>query len=109
RAQRGVHGQGSGKHGKRGDDRDIEVPVGTQVRLRDTGEVVADLAHARAGVTGARGGRGGQGTRRYATARRRAPDTAQVGEPGEEHWLELHLTLVAEAAPLGVPHTGHYS
>jgi GTP-binding protein len=30
RAQRGVHGQGSGKHGKRGDDRDIEVPVGTR-------------------------------------------------------------------------------
>ncbi len=109
RAQRGVHGQGAGKHGKRGADREIEVPVGTQVKLRETGEVVADLAHADARVTVARGGLGGQGNRRYATARRRAPDTAQVGEPGEEHWLELHLKLVADAALLGFPNAGKSS
>jgi GTP-binding protein len=109
RAQRGVHGQGSGKHGKGGDDREIEVPVGTQVRLRETGEVLADLAHPGARVTVARGGLGGHGNRRYATARRRAPDTAQVGEPGEEHWLELHLKLVADAALLGFPNAGKSS
>ena len=109
RAQRGVHGQGSGKHGKRGQDREIEVPVGTQVELRDTGELLADLAHAGARVTVARGGLGGHGNRRYATARRRAPDTAQVGEPGEEHWLELHLKLVADAALLGFPNAGKSS
>ncbi len=109
RAQRGVHGQGSGKHGRRGDDREIQVPVGTQVRLRETGEPIADLAHAGARVTVARGGQGGQGNRRYATARRRAPDTAQVGEPAEEHWLELHLKLVADAALLGFPNAGKSS
>jgi GTPase len=109
RAQRGVHGQGSGKHGRRGQDREIEVPVGTQVRLRETGEAVADLAHPGARVTIARGGLGGHGNRRYATARRRAPDTAQVGEPGEEHWLELHLKLVADAALLGFPNAGKSS
>jgi GTPase len=109
RAQRGVHGQGSGKHGRRGEDRELEVPVGTQVRLRETGDPIADLAHAGARVTVARGGQGGQGNRRYATARRRAPDTAQVGEPGEEHWLELHLKLVADAALLGFPNAGKSS
>jgi len=109
RAERGVHGQGSGKHGRRGQDREIEVPVGTQVELRDTGELVADLAHAGARVTVARGGLGGHGNRRYATARRRAPDTAQVGEPGEEHWLVLHLKLVADAALLGFPNAGKSS
>jgi GTP-binding protein len=109
RAERGVHGQGAGKHGRRGGDREIEVPVGTQVELRDTGELVADLAHAGARVTVARGGLGGHGNRRYATARRRAPDTAQVGEPGEERWLELHLKLVADAALLGFPNAGKSS
>ncbi len=109
RAQRGVHGQGSGKHGRRGENRELEVPVGTQVRLRETGDPIADLAHAGARVTVARGGQGGQGNRRYATARRRAPDTAQVGEPGEEHWLELHLKLVADAALLGFPNAGKSS
>ena len=91
RAQRGVHGQGSGKHGRGGQDRELEVPVGTQVRLRETGEPIADLAHAGARVTVARGGLGGQGNRRYATARHRAPETAQVGEPGRG--------AVARAAP----------
>ncbi len=109
RAQRGVHGQGAGKHGRRGGDRELEVPVGTQVRLRETGEVLADLAHPGARVTVARGGLGGHGNRRYATARRRAPDTAQVGEPGEEHWFELHLKLVADAALLGFPNAGKSS
>jgi GTP-binding protein len=109
RAERGVHGQGAGKHGKRGGNRDLDVPVGTQVRLRETGEVLADLAHPGARVTVARGGLGGHGNRRYATARRRAPDTAQVGEPGEEHWLELHLKLVADAALLGFPNAGKSS
>jgi GTPase len=109
RAQRGVHGQGSGKHGKRGEDREIEVPVGTQVELRETGELLADLAHPDARVTVARGGLGGHGNRRYATARRRAPDTAQVGEPGEQRWLELHLKLVADAALLGFPNAGKSS
>jgi GTP-binding protein len=57
----------------------------------------------------ARGGLGGQGNRRYATARHRAPETAQVGEPGDELWLELHLKLVADAALLGFPNAGKSS
>jgi GTP-binding protein len=108
-AERGTHGQGAGKHGRRGADRQLEVPVGTQVRVRDTGELVADLAHPGARVVVARGGAGGHGNRRYATARRRAPETAQVGEEGDELWLELRLKLVADAALLGFPNAGKSS
>jgi GTP-binding protein len=60
-------------------------------------------------VTVARGGAGGAGNRHYATARRRAPETAQVGEPGDELWLELRLKLVADAALLGFPNAGKSS
>ena len=60
-------------------------------------------------MTVARGGAGGAGNRHYATARRRAPETAQVGEPGEELWLELRLKLVADAALLGFPNAGKSS
>ena len=109
RAQRGTHGRGAGKHGRRGETLEIGVPVGTQVRVRETEELLADLAHPGASVTVARGGAGGAGNRHYATARRRAPETAQVGEPGDELWLELRLKLVADAALLGFPNAGKSS
>src|SRR3989440_725179 len=55
------------------------------------------------------GGAGGGGNRRYATATRRAPTTAEVGELGEDRWLELRLKLVADAALLGFPNAGKSS
>ncbi len=109
RAERGTHGRGAGKAGRRGEGLELAVPVGTQVRIRETEELLADLAHAGARVTVARGGAGGNGNRRYATARWVAPETAQVGESGDELWLELRLKLVADAALLGFPNAGKSS
>ena len=109
KAPRGSHGQGSGKHGRRGRPLSITVPVGTQVWLRDEGTLLADLAHPGARVQVAAAGSGGGGNRRYATANRRAPTTAEVGELGEERWLELRLKLVADAALLGFPNAGKSS
>ncbi len=107
--ERGQHGQGSGKNGRRGETKELAVPVGTQVSERESGAVIADLAHPGARAVVVRGGRGGKGNRHYATARHRAPEIAQVGEPGEERWLELHLKLVADAALLGFPNAGKSS
>ncbi len=109
RAQRGTHGKGAGKAGRRGSGLELTVPVGTQVRMRDTDELIADLAHPGARMIVARGGQGGAGNRHYATARHRAPETAQVGEAGDEAWLELRLKLVADAALLGFPNAGKSS
>ena len=109
KGQRGTHGQGSGKHGRRGRPLEVAVPVGTQVWLRDEGVLLADLAHAGARVSVALGGEGGGGNKRFATANRRAPTTAEVGELGEERWLELRLKLVADAALLGFPNAGKSS
>jgi GTP-binding protein len=106
---RGTHGQGSGKHGRRGGPLEVRVPVGTQVWLRDEGTLLADLAHPGARVVVAAGGAGGGGNRRYATATRRAPTTAEVGELGADRWLELRLKLVADAALLGFPNAGKSS
>ena len=77
---------------------------------RDSGALVADLAHpgARATVAAGRARRQGQPPLRD-RAHRRAPTIAQVGEPGEERWLELRLKLVADAALLGFPNAGKSS
>jgi GTPase len=109
KAPRGTHGRGSGKHGRRGETRELRVPVGTQVLDRDSGAMIADLAHAGARAVVASGGAGGNGNRHYATATHRAPEIAQVGEPGEVRWLELRLKLVADAALLGFPNAGKSS
>src|SRR3954447_9215719 len=121
KASRGTHGQGSGKHGRRGRPLSITAPVGTQVWLRDEGTLLGDPASSGARLPGAARappapparwgapGDGGGGSRRYATANRRAPTTAEVGALGEERWLELRLKLVADAALLGFPNAGKSS
>ena len=108
RAGRGAHGRGANKHGAAGEAAELRVPVGTQV-LDDAGRLLADLAHERARATVARGGLGGAGNRRFATPATQAPRIAEVGQPGEERWLELRLKLVADAALLGFPNAGKSS
>src|SRR3954465_2460097 len=109
KALRGTPRQGSGKHGRRGRPLSITVPVGTQVWLRDEGTLLADLAHPGARVVVAVGGVGGGGKSRDAPATRGAPTTAEVGELGDDRWLELRLKLVADAALLGFPNAGKSS
>src|SRR5579885_310187 len=106
-AAKGENGRGARKHGARGADAVLHVPVGTQV-LAD-GAVVADLAHAGARVVLARGGRGGRGNARFVSSTRQVPRFAEVGPPGEERDVELHLKLLADAALLGLPNAGKSS
>jgi GTPase len=109
RGQRGVHGQGGGATGGGGDDVIVHVPLGTQVYDPEGDLPIADLAHAGARVVIARGGRGGRGNRRFTTAVRQAPRTAEVGEEGESAELELRLKMVCDAALLGFPNAGKSS
>ena len=109
RGQRGVHGEGGGKTGGRGEDAIVHVPLGTQVFDSDGEVPIADLAHAKARVVIARGGRGGRGNRRFTTPVRQAPRTAEVGEDGESAELHLRLKMVCDAALLGFPNAGKSS
>ena len=108
RAKRGTHGKGAGKAGAAARASSWPSPSAPRSHPRHR-RAVADLAHAGARVTVATGGGGGAGNRHYATAAGRAPETAQVGEPGDEAWLELRLKLVADAALLGFPNAGKSS
>ena len=108
RGGRGGHGQGANKHGAAGEAVELRVPVGTQV-FDEEGRLLTDLAHEGARVTVATGGLGGAGNRRFATPTRQAPRIAEVGQPGEERWLELRLKLLADAALLGFPNAGKSS
>jgi GTP-binding protein len=105
RADSGTHGSGKQKHGHRGEDLVIPVPVGTQVSDFE-GTVLADLVHEGDRWLAAEGGRGGRGNARFLSNRRRAPSFAEQGEHGEERWLHLELKLMADVALVGFPNVG---
>jgi GTP-binding protein len=105
RATDGVHGSGSKRHGARGKDLVVPVPVGTVVHDRD-GAVVCDLATEGARSMVAEGGQGGRGNARFLSNRRRAPAFAEQGEKGQEFWLDMELKLMADVALVGFPNAG---
>ena len=106
RAERGQHGQGSGKHGRRGEDVLLAVPVGTQAQDVHSGELLVDLDEAGKTVVVARGGLGGRGNTWFARAVYRAPRIAQRGQVGEERELQLDLKLLADVGIVGMPNAG---
>ena len=105
RAGDGGHGSGKRRHGSRGADLNVPVPVGTVVRDRD-GSVLCDLAGPGDRWLAAEGGRGGRGNARFLSNARRAPAFAEQGERGEERWLDAELKLVADVALVGFPNVG---
>jgi GTP-binding protein len=108
-AKRGGHGQGSNRSGAKGDDLELEVPVGTVIyeKLPDGSlNPIADLTEAGERVLVAKGGRGGLGNAQFATSTNRAPRKTQPGEPGELKQLRLVLKLLADVGLVGFPNAG---
>jgi GTP-binding protein len=107
RAQRGRHGEGSNRHGARGEDLKIPVPPGTQATAVDGSRIDLVAPGQRAVV--ANGGRGGHGNKRFATSTRQAPRFAEKGSSGEADWIELRLKLLADVGLVGLPNAGKSS
>ncbi|MBX3271598.1 MAG: GTPase ObgE [Sandaracinaceae bacterium] len=105
-AERGEHGRGKDQYGKAGADAIVEVPIGTQVFDRDSGELVADLDVPDEPRVIARGGRGGRGNIHFATPTDRAPRKAEPGTPGERRAVRLELKLLADVGLVGFPNAG---
>lgn len=106
RAERGAHGQGKKKYGKRGADKIIPVPPGTLVVDDETDEPLADLVNEGESFVAARGGQGGRGNERLANFHNRLPHFAELGEPGKKRTLRLELKVIADIAIIGLPNSG---
>lgn len=106
RAQRGADGMGRQMYGRKGEDIEIRVPVGTVVTQVSNGEVIGDLTVHGQRLKVAQGGRGGLGNVHFKSSTNRAPRKATPGTPGEERELRLELKLLADVGLLGFPNAG---
>ena len=106
RAEDGVNGSGSNCFGKRGADLVIKVPIGTVIRDKDSGTIVADMNQPKMTKVLLKGGRGGKGNARFATPTRRAPNFALQGNKTQEHSLILELKTIADVGLIGFPNVG---
>jgi GTP-binding protein len=107
RAQKGRNGEGSNRHGARGEFREIPVPPGTQAVTVEGAAI--DLVIPGQTAVVAHGGRGGHGNRRFTTSVRQAPRFAEKGTKGEADWIGLRLKLLADVGLVGLPNAGKSS
>ncbi|WPB93252.1 GTPase ObgE [Streptomyces malaysiensis] len=108
KATNGKPGEGGNRSGKDGTDLVLPVPDGTVV-LDKRGNVLADLIGQGTTYIAAQGGRGGLGNAALASARRKAPGFALLGEPGHSGDVVLELKTVADVALVGYPSAGKSS
>ena len=92
--------------GAQGEDKYIEVPLGTVAYNGDTGEYICDVVDDGQEVMLLKGGRGGLGNKEFATATNKAPRYAQPGEPMQEMNVILQLKLLADVGLVGFPNAG---
>jgi len=107
-AGNGKPGQGDHRNGAQGEDRVLVVPEGTVVTDMD-GEILIDLVGQGTRYVVAQGGRGGLGNAALASARRKAPGFALLGENGDSRDVVLELKSVADVGLVGFPSAGKSS
>lgn len=102
-------GQSGGENkstGKDGEDKIIEVPVGTAVFDAENGQFLAEITKDGEEIKLLRGGKGGLGNWHFATATNRAPRYAQPGQPAIEKAVILELKLLGDVGLVGFPNAG---
>jgi len=106
KAATGTHGMGKDRHGAKGEDVILKVPVGTQVFEEDGETLIADFTEVGQELTLLEGGNGGFGNAHFKTSANQAPRRANPGLLGTEKWIWLRLKLIADAGLVGLPNAG---
>lgn len=106
KAKTGGHGMGRNRHGAKGPDAIMKVPVGTQIFEEDGETLIADLTEVGQRAVLAKGGNGGFGNLHFVSSTNRAPRRANPGQDAIERIVWLRLKLIADAGLVGLPNAG---
>lgn len=106
KAELGEPGGKVNKFGKSGKDLYIKVPMGTIIRDKESGKIIADLVERGQQQVIAKGGKGGKGNWHFKSSVRRTPTFAEQGKVGEEREVILELKMLADVGLLGFPNVG---
>ncbi|WP_423066030.1 GTPase ObgE [Devosia sp. CN2-171] len=106
KAETGTHGMGKDRHGAKGGDVILKVPVGTQVFEEDGETLIGDFTEVGQEMVLLEGGNGGFGNAHFKTSANQAPRRANPGLVGTEKWIWLRLKLIADAGLVGLPNAG---
>lgn len=105
-AENGEKGGSALRTGADGEDKIIEVPIGTVAKNAQTGEIIAEVTMHKQEVILLEGGMGGKGNAEFKSSTNQAPRYAQPGIQGKEMDIILELKLLADVGLVGFPNAG---
>jgi GTP-binding protein len=108
KAQNGGHGMRTSKHGADGDDLYIQVPIGSKITHKITGEVFQLLEEGEERLV-LRGGRGGYGNEHFKSSRNVAPEEQTDGSHGDKAHFLVELEMLVDLGMIGLPSAGKSS